>query len=134
MDVIKQASAIPYKFLNGKYHILLVTSRKKRKWILPKGIVEPGDSSKETAYKEALEEAGVTGKIILKKIGSYRVTKLYAHVRIKVFALKVNKILDIWDEMHFRKRKWFTLNEAIEIIESEELRKLLIKFSKQIHT
>lgn len=36
------------------------------KWILPKGIVEEGESPKDAAMREVKEEAGITAKIIRK--------------------------------------------------------------------
>lgn len=41
--------------------MLLVTSRKRRRWILPKGKVAAGMLPHRSAAREAMEEAGVVG-------------------------------------------------------------------------
>ena len=63
-----QSAILPFKKENGEYLILLVTSRNKNKWVIPKGIIEENLSALESAEKEALEEAGITGKIYKKSI------------------------------------------------------------------
>jgi len=45
--------------------LLLVSSRyDKSIWVLPKGHIEPGESSDETAVREVFEEAGVTARVV----------------------------------------------------------------------
>ena len=52
-----QASVIPFQRRNGQIEFCLITTR-KRNWIFPKGIIDPGETMEQTAAKEALEEAG----------------------------------------------------------------------------
>jgi ADP-ribose pyrophosphatase YjhB (NUDIX family) len=52
-----------YKNQNGKYI----------GWVLPKGTIEPGESFKQTAFREVKEETGVSAKII-KYIGKTQYT------------------------------------------------------------
>ena len=49
--------------------VLLVTTLRTRRWILPKGWPHPGLSLPESAAREALEEAGVTGRIEATPLG-----------------------------------------------------------------
>jgi len=59
-----QCAAIPYRKTEaGNLEILLVTSRGKGNWILPKGNVKPGKSAAVSAAEEAYEEAGARGVI-----------------------------------------------------------------------
>ncbi|HEX4272082.1 MAG TPA: NUDIX domain-containing protein, partial [Rhizomicrobium sp.] len=51
--------------------VLLITSLNSRRWILPKGWLMPGLSDGQSAAREALEEAGVTGVIATTPLGSY---------------------------------------------------------------
>ena len=55
-----QYGALPYRFTDsGGVEILLVTSRSRRRWILPKGLPVDGLEPSEAAAREAFEEAGV---------------------------------------------------------------------------
>jgi ADP-ribose pyrophosphatase YjhB (NUDIX family) len=52
--------------------ILLITTRKKRRWSVPKGWPIKRTAPHETAVIEAYEEAGVRGEIGEKQIGRFR--------------------------------------------------------------
>ncbi len=45
-------------------HILLISTREGRRWQLPKGHVEPGESTAQAACREVQEETGITGLIV----------------------------------------------------------------------
>ena len=40
ISYIEQSGVIPYRIQEGKIEILLITSLKKKRWIIPKGIIE----------------------------------------------------------------------------------------------
>jgi len=48
-----QSSVIPYRLHGGKPEILIIKSSKKKHWVVPKGIKDPGSSDQESAAKEA---------------------------------------------------------------------------------
>ena len=50
---------------------MLITSRRRGRWILPKGWPMSGLSLAGAAAREAEEEAGVAGEILAEPIGSY---------------------------------------------------------------
>lgn len=57
-----QSAALPDRATSeGSLEVLLVTSRKRRRWILPKGKVAAGMLPHRSAAREAMEEAGVVG-------------------------------------------------------------------------
>src|SRR5210317_1534724 len=49
----RQSGVIPYRVRKGNLEILLITSRRERRWIIPKGIIEPDYSARNSAAKEA---------------------------------------------------------------------------------
>ncbi len=69
---MKQSASIPYRIEQGGLRVLLVTSRTRRRWILPKGKVAPRMLPGRSAEREAFEEAGVLGRLAKDPIGSYR--------------------------------------------------------------
>jgi len=120
-----QSAVLPFKKVNGEYYILLVTSRNKSKWIIPKGIIEENLTAFESAEKEALEEAGITGKTSKNSLGSYKYGKWGGICTVEVFSCKVKIELDKWDEMYIRKRKWFSLDKALKKIKNKQLEKII---------
>ena len=40
-----------------------ITSRNGKRWVIPKGWIDPGQTAGETALQEAWEEAGLTGAL-----------------------------------------------------------------------
>jgi phosphohistidine phosphatase len=66
----RQSAVIPYRRGPSGLEVLLVTSRKGTRWVLPKGVVEPDLSPAASAAKEALEEAGVRGPIDDEPLGA----------------------------------------------------------------
>lgn len=44
--------------------ILLISTQEGRRWQLPKGHIEAGETSEEAALREVREETGVTGRIV----------------------------------------------------------------------
>ena len=78
--------------------VLLITSRERGSWVLPKGWPKPGIVPYRQAANEAFEEAGVTGKIGRTTIGRYVYVKLLRDgrkvaCRVDVFPLAVDNIL-----------------------------------------
>jgi phosphohistidine phosphatase len=120
-----QSGIIPFRKKDGKNELLMITSRGGKKWIFPKGIVEPDMTSVESAAKEAYEEAGVKGEIYPKKIGTYTYKKWGDQCRVQVYLMRVNELLKEWPEAYLRQRKWVFLEEAKELVQLKELRKIL---------
>ncbi len=94
-----------------------------------------GKTLAEAARVEAFEEAGVRGTVDPEPLGSFNHTKQSLpvgtlDVRILVHPMSVERELQKWPEFGQRRRKWFSLKEALERVDSEELR-MLIKESAQ---
>ena len=124
MKIINQAAAIPYRFKNGKIEILILTSRNKKKWIVPKVIIEQKQSAVLTALKETEEEAGVSCTVSRDIVGTYNYIKWGGRCRVKVFPLLVTEVFEKWDEMDFRERKWVKPKEAIKKVKPKKSPKM----------
>ncbi len=127
-----QSSVIPYKLSKGTLEILMITSRKKKRWIFPKGIIDEGLMPNESAAKEALEEAGILGEISSELIGKYKYKKWGGKCKVRVYGMKVTTILSRWVEEDFRERKWMNINEAVDLVKEKKLKKILQKFVSEI--
>ena len=80
-----QFSALPCRIgANGRPEVLLLTSRKTRRWVIPKGWPIKGLKPCEVAAREANEEAGVRGTMSSKRpIGTYHYEKLLPDARLR---------------------------------------------------
>lgn len=128
--LFNQSGVVPYRIIKSGLEVLLITSRRRKRWIIPKGIVEPHLSPAESAAKEAREEAGVTGILHPYEIGEYTYEKWGGVCRVKVFLLQVTNVLDSWDESYLRERRWLSLHDAIALIEERELQNILRSTAK----
>jgi 8-oxo-dGTP pyrophosphatase MutT (NUDIX family) len=119
--IVEQAAAIP--ILEGK--VCLITSRSGKRWILPKGCIETGDSAAETATREAWEEAGVQGIVHTEPVASYVYEKYGQLHRVAVFLLDVTHVAPRWPEAHWRQRRWLPVEEAHHHVSERALQILL---------
>jgi len=116
-----QSGVIPYRKKNRKTEVLLVTSIRRKKWIIPKGFIEYNMSPFQSAKKEAFEEAGVRGSNTTKILGSYTVRKNGSELLTKIYSMKVTRVFKDYPEKNLRKRKWFSIYDAAKKVEIDEL-------------
>jgi len=132
-DVRTQFGALCYRIVDGKIQILLITSRGSKRWIIPKGWPMDGETPARAAATEAYEEAGVEGKVSDLCLGIYSYTKSLPKgdnlpIVVAVFPFKVKGLLKKFPEAGQRKRKWFSLKKAAELISEPELGPLIRNF------
>jgi 8-oxo-dGTP pyrophosphatase MutT (NUDIX family) len=133
-EVRTQFAALCYRVVDGETQILLVTSRQRGRWIIPKGWPVEGATPADAAATEAFEEAGVTGKTFNICLGIYSYTKVMDDgeadlpCAVSVFPVRVKKVLKTYPEMGERRRKWFTAKKAASKVREPELRKILKHF------
>ncbi len=128
----EQSAVIPWRKHHRGIEVLLVTSARKKNWIIPKGLIEPGMGARASARKEAMEEAGVDGIVSAERIGEYFYRKWQGDCRVQVFSMQVTVVQDHWDEESTRKRRWVDIRQALDLVESRDLRILLQRFHRQI--
>ena len=123
-----QSSVIPYRVLDGKLEVLVIASSKKHHLVVPKGIKDPGLSPRESAAKEALEEAGVEGEVAEEALGSYTCEKWGATCTVAVYPMKVTRLIpeEKWEENH-RGRQWVSPEKAVRELKQRELAPLVKK-------
>lgn len=111
---------IPYRFKSdgtertkNEVEVLVVSSPKSQDVMFPKGGWEFGESIKEAACRETLEEAGVLGNVE-DELGTWRFKSKSQEIYHEgyMFPLLVTEELDLWPEKNVRKRAWMTVVEA----------------------
>ncbi|MBM86563.1 MAG: NUDIX hydrolase [Rhodospirillaceae bacterium] len=132
---LHQVAALPIIKTRSGIEILLITTRKSRRWILPRGWATKGLSLSESAAREAAEEAGVIGQIDDRVIGTYDYRKridagydLDCHVFVYPLHVLVHQ-LD-WKERGQREVFWCPIEAAVSLVEDDGLSNLLSHLSK----
>lgn len=128
-----QYGALCWRRSEGKIQVLLITSRDTGRWLIPKGWPIEGLSADAVAMREAWEEAGVHGEVSEDCVGLYSYDKLMGNdpsipCVVAVYHLKVSRLRRRYPERKERRRKWFTLERALEKVEEPELRRLIAEF------
>ena len=124
----RQSAVIPYRQGQDGLEVLLVTSRKGTRWVLPKGVVEPDLSPVASAAREALEEAGVRGEIDAEPLGTYQYRKWGGTCTVQVFAMEVEEEVADWPEASTRRRAWLSFDDARRRIDEEGLKQIFDRF------
>ena len=128
-----QSAVIPFGWRDDVLEVLMISSRKRKRWVIPKGVKEPGLSARESAAKEALEEAGILGTVSTQPLGRYHYQKWGGSCEVQVFAMRVDKMLTEWQES-YRDREWVLLDEARERVQEKRLKAILESLPEQIET
>ncbi|KAL8555250.1 hypothetical protein ACS0TY_003165 [Phlomoides rotata] len=123
------AGCIPYRYRhldenccdnsNKVVEVLMINSPSGPGLLFPKGGWENDETVQEAALREAIEEAGVRGKIV-RFLGYYEF-KSKTHqdefspegwCRAAMFAMMVEEELGSWPEQDTRCRTWLSISEA----------------------
>jgi len=121
---VQQSAVIPFRRRNGQLEVLLITSSRSKRWVIPKGDKETELSPRESAAREALEEAGIEGPVSGEAVGTYAYEKGGDLCRVRVFAMAVEVMHEKWQES-FRRRRWLDPREAARRVNEKGLKRLL---------
>ncbi len=125
-----QLAALCWRDGSAGREILLVTSSNGR-WILPKGWPISGLDGRETALREAWEEAGVRqGIAAALPIASFNCKKINDHGQarpclVQVYPVEVTETVAEYPESEMRERRWVSTSEALELVDEPGLRSLI---------
>lgn len=130
-----QYGALPYRRAPG-LEILLVTSRETGRWVIPKGWPIRSKSRRQVAALEALEEAGVEGRMAKEPLGEFDYLKLLKSgqslpCRVTVFALEVVAQRDAWLEQAQRNTRWFDGEAAAAAVQETGLKQIILDFARR---
>lgn len=119
-NVNRQSAVIPV--LGDK--VCLVLSRSGKRWVIPKGCMEPGKTAGEIGLQEAWEEAGLSGILNPDPIGTYCYEKDGRKYHVLVFVMNVTEMSDTWPESSWRQRTWVGFKQAAVRIEEYGLQEM----------
>ncbi|HEY5722883.1 MAG TPA: NUDIX hydrolase [Allosphingosinicella sp.] len=117
---------------DGHRHVLLITSRETKRWVIPRGNPIAGLSPAQAAAQEAWEEAGIRGETGAEPIGAFAYQKrrfngALVPAEVHVFEMRVTEEARSWPEAHERERRWFVPGEAAAAVDEPDLKVLLLR-------
>jgi 8-oxo-dGTP pyrophosphatase MutT (NUDIX family) len=122
---VVQAGGIVFRSDNGEPKVLIVTGRRRRKrWVLPKGIVEEGEKASDAALREVREEAGVTGSIV-GRAGTVTYNTRQGRVRVEYFLIRYRRATNGKSEK--RETRWCAVEDAIAMLTYASARRVLLE-------
>lgn len=139
-DVVRETTAggVAYR-LNPETKMLefLMVQDARDRWTIPKGHVEEGETTKQTAIREIREETGLTdvvlkswlGKINFRYRREHSLILMVTHIYLAEARSSTNNLIA---EDWMNGIKWFLAEEAIEKIAYEDISKLMIQGMKRI--
>jgi 8-oxo-dGTP pyrophosphatase MutT (NUDIX family) len=135
----QQFAALCYRIRTDgdMFEVLLVTSRDSHRWIIPKGWPMPGKKPHEVAAIEAVEEAGVRGKVKKKPFGYFTYLKMFdngqrAPCCVQVHLLDVKERCDDFREKGQRLSEWVSCVEAARRVREPELKGLFLSLQRAL--
>ncbi|MEL6921700.1 MAG: NUDIX hydrolase [Pseudomonadota bacterium] len=130
-----RAGAVPFRLPKKKsdpISVLLITSMTRKRWIVPKGVIEDGETMADTALRETLEETGVKGKLIedfpMTVLIERQLETGFEHVPCTFYPLLAKSMSKKWEESGARERHWVTLPQARRLIRDDDYSELLTQF------
>ena len=126
----RQSGVVPVRDGDDGKEVLLVTTRGRGRWTIPKGVVDLGSTSLDSAVTEAYEEAGVRGEARPVSIGEYHYHKWGGECVVEVFLLDVNETHTHWPEARERRRRWMSIDAAARSIRNPELSAIILALAK----
>jgi len=141
-EIVREPTSggIVFRFTNDQkdIEILLIQDAKER-WTIPKGHIEPGETAKMTARREIEEETGLKNVSVLSWLGKihfkYRRQDKLVLMTTQIYlvqALDHNE--SPMKEKWMRGIQWFSFNDALNVIEYEDIERLILLAKKKIRS
>ena len=129
----QQVAALCWRRAGKGHEVLLVTTRGRGQWMVPKGWPKTDIPDADMAGVEAFEEAGARGRLNPEPVGSFHFEKRIGpgsvmECEATVYALEVSWLETEFPESGQREVQWFSPGEAAAKVVSPELSDLLTRF------
>lgn len=116
---------------------ILLTQDAKNRWTIAKGHVEEGEITRETAQREITEETGLKDMRVMDWLGKisfrYRRQNSLVLMTMHVYLVQAKGNTSVLQKEEWMNDiGWFPLSEALDMIEYEDIGKLMLLAMKKI--
>lgn len=143
LTIIDQVSAggVAFRKIDGRIDIAVILATPERRWQLPKGMIDDGETPEDAALREVREEAGIQSELI-KELGRTEYwftaerdgTRNRIHKYVHWFLLKYLNG-DVADHDHeVEEARWVEVNEALKLLVFKNEREMVEKALAMIET
>lgn len=133
------AGGAAFRQTNNQLEIAIVSVNPSRRWQLPKGIVDEGETSEQAALREVREEAGIETEIIAPVetieywyVGDKNGKRVRFHKFVHFFLLKYKSGETDNHDYEIAEARWVTPEEALEMLAFKSEKAVVEKAVKMI--
>ncbi len=128
------AGGVAFRREEGRVEVALISVGARRRWQLPKGHVDPGESPEQAAIREVREEAGVACELVepLGKVEYWfvateqgRRVRFHKFVHFFLLAYQAGDVADHDHEVH--EARWMHVDEALRRLAFDNEREVMAR-------
>jgi 8-oxo-dGTP pyrophosphatase MutT (NUDIX family) len=121
--ILTHAGAVVFRRSAAKIFYLVVSSSDGANWVLPKGHIDPGETSETAALRELQEEAGVLGEIV-ESLSTRQFLKRDQDTTVQYFLVRESGSTE---SLENRTVRWEEENVALQLLTFAEARAALLE-------
>ena len=143
LEPIEQRSAggAVFRESGGKLQVVMILTAAEKRWQIPKGIIDPGETPEQAAIREVREESGVNAEII-EKIAT---TDYWFSFPIDGIRRRIHKYVDFYlmrytggdtadHDDEAVEARWADVDEALAMLEFDQERNVVSAGAEKIRT
>jgi 8-oxo-dGTP pyrophosphatase MutT (NUDIX family) len=142
IQTLEQLSAggAAFRLNDSGYEIAIISVNPSRRWQLPKGLVDAGETPEIAALREVREEAGIETELLTKietieywYVGDHRGVRVRFHKFVHFFLLKYLSGAVENHDSEVVEAKWVKAEEALEMLAFKSEKEIVEKAIKLIN-